>query len=361
MLGLLDRLARPVLFGLDPETAHEWALRGLALNLHPGAGRPDPILRQHLLGLDFASPVGLAAGFDKNARALPGLARLGFGSLEVGTVTPRPQPGNPPPRLWRQQEEQAIVNRLGFPGEGMAAVRARLDRVPAGVVLGVNLGANKDSTDRIGDYVAGIEVFADVAAYFALNVSSPNTPGLRTLQGAGAVDELLGRTVAARDAAAGRTGRRVPLLVKLAPDLEQADLEAVAAAVLGHGVDGAILTNTTLSRDGVRDPAFAAHPGGLSGPPLFRRATVLLARFRKLVGAKLPLIGVGGIDSGETAWQKIEAGANLVQLLTAFVFGGLAVAEGINRDLARRLRAEGASTLSAITGRRTDQWAAAGY
>jgi len=289
LLEALGEVGRRALFAVDPERAHELAIRGLAMNLLPSAPAPDPRLRRTLLGLSFPSPVGMAAGFDKNGLAAAQLARLGFGFVEIGTVTPLPQPGNSGARMWRQSAEGAIINRLGFPGDGFDAVHRNLAsvrrRMP-GAVLGVNIGANKDSPDRAADYASGIRRFAGLASYFALNVSSPNTPGLRDLQHAAALGDLLARAIAARNQAAPKT----PVLVKIAPDLDEGELAGIAGTILAAGVDGAIFSNTTLARDGVRDRSFAAEAGGLSGRPLFRRSTVMLARLRKLSGPGFPLI-----------------------------------------------------------------------
>ncbi len=249
MAGTLDRLARSVLFRFDPETAHRMAIRALSLGLVPGVDAPAPSLRRRLFDLDFPSPVGLAAGFDKNAEAVDGLLRLGFGFVEIGTVTPKPQPGNPKPRMFRLEADRAIINRLGFNNDGAAVIAARLQRRSGKGIVGVNIGANKDSPDRIADYVAGIEAFARLAGYLTINISSPNTPGLRDLQKADALGDLLQRAVAARDEATNG-GRATPILLKIAPDLDPGELERIAETARGAGIDGMILTNTTLSRRG---------------------------------------------------------------------------------------------------------------
>jgi len=355
MLAQLYELLRAPLFAIDPEIAHRLAIRALALPIPvSNVPAPDPRLGRKLMGLDFPNPVGLAGGFDKNAEAVDGLFRLGFGFVEVGTVTPRPQTGNPKPRLFRLRQDVALVNRLGFNNQGFAEVHRRLAARTAGGIVGVNIGANRDITDRIADYVAGISVFADVAGYFVVNVSSPNTVGLRDLQAREALRELLKRTLAARDAAP----RRVPLLVKLAPDLSDGELAGVAETAVEFGVDGVILSNTTTSRPEVTDLRFAGEKGGLSGRPLFRLSTIRLARFRKLVGAAMPLIGVGGVESGETAWAKFAAGADLVQLYTGLVYRGPGLPAAINRYLARRLAREGRATIAEIVGTRAAEWAA---
>jgi dihydroorotate dehydrogenase len=317
MSGVYD-LLRPLLFALDPERAHRLALRALQSGLMPKrAGAADPRLARKLLGLDFPNPLGIAAGFDKNGEAIDGLFGLGFGFVEVGTVTPLPQAGNPRPRLFRLTADQAIINRLGFNNDGHDAVYRRLAARKHSGIVGVNLGANRDSSDRAADYVAGVTRFADVADYLAINVSSPNTPGLRDLQERGALAALLARVTAARDTAS----RRVPLLLKIAPDLDDAALAAIAETALEAGIDGMIAANTTLAREGLRDP-HAREAGGLSGRPLFQRSTTMLAKLRRLVGKDLVLVGAGGVDSAEAASAKIGAGADLVQLYTGLIFKG---------------------------------------
>ena len=357
MPGPLDRLARSALFRFDPETAHRLAIKGLALGLVPAAARAGRPLRSRVFDLDFPSPVGLAAGFDKNGEAIDGLLRLGFGFVEIGTVTPSSQPGNPKPRMFRLERDHAIINRLGFNNDGIAPVRERMPQRRGHGIVGVNIGANRDSTDRIADYVAGIEAFADLASYLAINVSSPNTPGLRDLQQKEALIELLRRAIAARDEATN--GRRsTPILLKIAPDLDPVALESIAETALGNGIDGMIIANTTLSRDGLHSSRRSRESGGLSGRPLFRRSTVLLARMRKLVGPDLPLIGVGGVDSVETAWAKISAGANLVQIYTGMIYAGQGLADELNRGLALMIANHGLSSIAEAVGVETDRWAA---
>lgn len=356
MPGAFDRLARRVLFRFDPETAHRIAIRGLSLGFVPSAPKPDPSLGRRLLGLDFPTPVGLAAGFDKNAEAYPGLLRIGFGFVEIGTVTPRPQPGNPKPRMFRLEADAAIINRLGFNNDGAEAIRKRLIATPPTGIVGVNIGANRDSDDRIADYVAGIETFAALASYLAINISSPNTPGLRDLQEGEALAELLGRAVAARDEATNGE-RATPLLLKISPDLDEASLEAIVAAARSYGIDGMIVSNTTLSRNGLTPHPRAAEAGGLSGRPLFDRSTALLARVRQHAGRDFPLIGVGGIDSVEAAWEKLEAGADLIQVYTGMIYEGQGFAADLNAGLAERLKREGVASIGDIVGRKADQWA----
>lgn len=356
MAGALDRLARSVLFRFDPETAHRMAIRALSLGLVPRMEAPAASLRRRLFDLDFPSPVGLAAGFDKNAEAVDGLLRLGFGFVEIGTVTPKPQPGNPKPRMFRLEADRAIINRLGFNNDGAAAIAARLQRRSNKGIVGINIGANKDSPDRIADYVAGIDAFARLAGYLTINISSPNTPGLRDLQKADALADLLQRAVAARDEATNG-GRATPIFLKIAPDLDPSELERIAETAQSAGIDGMILTNTTLSRDGLHPDRHLKEGGGLSGPPLFLRSTVFLARMRKIVGPGFPLIGVGGIDSAETAWTKLAAGADLIQVYTGFIYEGQGIAAAINRGLAERLKRDGIASIAEVTGTATEHWA----
>jgi dihydroorotate dehydrogenase len=337
-MSLPFALANPLLQRLDAETAHHLTIR--ALSLLPVDARPadDAALAQRLFGLDFANPVGLAAGFDKNAEVPDAMLAQGFGFVEVGTVTPRPQPGNPRPRLFRLSADKAVINRFGFNNAGHTAMRARLARrCERGGILGVNLGANKDSADRAADYAAGIAAFSEFASYFTVNVSSPNTPGLRDLQGRAALDELLARVMEAR--AAAPVAR--PVLLKIAPDLDAHALDDIVAVARARCVDGMIVSNTTITRpDGLHDAARAGEAGGLSGRPLFALSTRVLAATYLRTEGTFPLIGVGGIDSGETALAKIRAGASLVQLYSALVFRGPALISEIKRALAAVLKRE---------------------
>jgi dihydroorotate dehydrogenase len=324
---LIYGLIRPALFALEPEAAHRAAIRVLALGLYRPAPAHDPRLNRRILGLDFPNPVGLAAGFDKNGEVPDAALALGFGFVEIGTVTPRPQGGNPRPRMFRAPADRAIVNRLGFNSEGHDAVHARLARRRRLGIVGVNLGANKESSDRIADYVTGARRFGDVADYLTVNISSPNTPGLRDLQEKDALRRLLGEVGAARGS--------VPVLVKIAPDLDDDALGGIVETVIASGIDGMIVSNTTLSRDGIADPQLAAEAGGVSGRPLFAPSTKMLARARRLAGDRLVLVGVGGIDSGVAARQKLAAGADLVQLYTGMVYEGPGLPARIVAELAR--------------------------
>lgn len=338
-----------VLRRVDPEAAHGLALRALKLGLGGAAAAPDdPILATRLCGLDLPNPVGLAAGFDKDAEVVGPLLRAGFGFVECGSVTPRPQPGNPRPRLFRLTEDRAVINRMGFNNRGLEAFAARLGaRRPAGVV-GANLGANKDSADRTADYVTGLKRLWGLADYFTVNVSSPNTPGLRALQSADALDELLGRLAEARAALKGRA----PILLKVAPDLDEAEIPTIVAACVRHGMDGLIVSNTTLDRPADLRSPHRDEAGGLSGAPLFEKATRVLGWFHAARAPGLALVGVGGIASGADAYAKIRAGACAVQLYSALVYAGPGLVGAIKRDLAARLRADGFASVEAAIGAR---------
>jgi dihydroorotate dehydrogenase len=359
--GLINSLGRSVLFKFDAETAHGLTIKALASGVVPACPpKVDPRLAQRFFDLDFANPLGMAAGFDKNGEVPDALLKLGFGFTEVGTVTPLAQPGNPKPRVFRAVADNGVVNRLGFNNEGHAALRSRLEaRRNRGGLVGVNVGANKDTTDRVADYVTGIERFADLASYFTVNISSPNTPGLRDLQARDALRELLAKVMRARDEQTDKLGRTVPVFLKIAPDVDDESLKDICEEVLAAKLDGLIVSNTTISRVGLHDRKVAAEAGGLSGRPLFRRSTIVLARARKLVGPDLPIIGVGGIDSGEAAWTKITAGANLLQLYTGLVYEGPTLVGRILTHLAEKLDEHGLENLSQAVGRNTDSWAEA--
>ncbi len=351
MSALLD-LALPVARLLDPETAHGLAIRALsALPTRP-APSDDARLAVEAFGMRFPNPVGLAAGFDKEAEVPDAMLGAGFGFVEVGTITPRPQPGNARPRNFRLTEDRGVINRYGFNSGGHAPAAARLaarkghGRPSAGIV-GVNVGANKDSVDRAADYVAGISAFAGLACYFTANVSSPNTPGLRDLQEEHALDDLLARVMEARD----RVAPQVPLLLKIAPDLALAHLDGVVQVARRRRIDGLIVSNTTIARPATLRSPFKAETGGLSGRPLFPLSTRMLAEVYVRAEGAFPLVGVGGIDSPETAIAKLEAGASLIQLYSALVYEGLGLVPRIKQGLLARLAGEGVA-LPALTGRR---------
>jgi dihydroorotate dehydrogenase len=346
----LHGLATRALRTLDPEDAHGWAIRGLKLGLGPIGGPDEPILATSLAGLSLPNPVGLAPGFDKDAEVFAPMLRAGFGFVECGTVTPEPQAGNPRPRLFRLSQDRAVINRMGFNNKGLEAFAARLARRGSAGALGVagaNIGANKDSADRIGDYVTGLSRLWGLASYFTINISSPNTPGLRALQTKAALEELLGRLRAAADSLP--PSGRVPMFLKVAPDLEAGEVETIVETCVAHGLSGIMVSNTTVSRPALRS-RFAAEAGGLSGAPLTGLSTRMLGEFAQAAGGRLALVGVGGISSGADAYAKIRAGACAVQLYSALVFEGPGLAGRIKRDLALRLRADGFASIGAAVG-----------
>ncbi|OWV77533.1 dihydroorotate dehydrogenase 2 [Rhizobium sp. N122] len=359
MIDPFKRLARKGLFLFDPETAHGMSIAALKSGLVPACQiTPDPRLRQTVAGLTFENPLGMAAGYDKNAEVPEALLKLGFGFTEIGTVTPKPQSGNPRPRIFRLVEDEAVINRLGFNNEGHEAAFGRLTALSGKGIVGVNIGANKDSDDRIADYVAGIRRFHSVARYFTANISSPNTPGLRDLQARESLAALLSSVLAARDEMAVTSGRTVPVFLKIAPDLTEEGMDDIAAEALSHALDGLIVSNTTLSRDGLKDQRQAKEAGGLSGVPLFEKSTAVLARMRKRVGPALPIIGVGGVSSAETALEKIKAGADLVQLYSCMVYEGPGLPGDIVRGLSKLMDREKAGTIGELRDSRLDYWAA---
>ncbi|MGU3537198.1 quinone-dependent dihydroorotate dehydrogenase [Methylobacterium sp. A54F] len=349
MIGALFPLVRPVLHGLDAEAAHNLTLRALALApaLRPPAD--DPRLAVEVIGRRFPNPVGLAAGFDKGATVPDALLGLGFGFVEVGGVVPRPQPGNPKPRVFRLTRDRGVINRFGLNSEGLDVVAARLDarRGRPGLV-GVNIGANKETADRLADYAACTRRLAPACAFVTVNVSSPNTPGLRDLQGEAFLDELLARVVDARDAVSPETA----ILLKIAPDIGLDALDAICGTALARGVQALVVSNTTIARpETLAERELARETGGLSGRPLFGPSTRLLAETFLRVGDRLPLVGVGGIDSTEAAWTKIRAGASLLQLYSALVYQGPGLIGAIKAGLLARLRAEGIGRLADAVGR----------
>jgi dihydroorotate dehydrogenase len=345
-MTFLHTLATRALHGLDPEDAHGLAIRALEAGLGPRAGRDDPILATELAGLALPNPVGLAPGFDKNAQVFGPMLRAGFGFVECGTVTPLPQTGNPRPRLFRLTEDQAVINRMGFNNEGLEAFAGRLARRGPGVV-GANIGANKDSADRIADYVTGLRRLWGLASYFTINISSPNTPGLRALQTRAALEELLGRLAEARDGlpAAGR----VPMFLKVAPDLEAGEVEAIVETVVANGLAGIIVSNTTITRPALQS-RLREEAGGLSGAPLKALSTEKLREFAQAAAGRLVLVGAGGVASGADAYAKIRAGASAVQLYSAMVYEGPGLVARIKRELAGVLRAEGFTHLKDAVG-----------
>ena len=358
MLTGLYSVARAGLFAMAPEDAHEVTLRALENGLYLRDLRPDPpSIAITAAGLRFPNPIAIAAGYDKDARVPGAVIALGCGFAEVGTLTPRPQEGNPRPRVFRLKSDHALINRLGFNNGGHEAALARLTaRRPDGI-LAVNVGANKDSEDRTGDYVRGLDTFYDVASFFTINISSPNTPGLRDLQAPAALDDLLGRVMAARQLQIDRAKPSRPICVKISPDIAEADIGPITERLMAHGVDLIAVSNTTLARAGTTDPA-RSEPGGLSGRPLFERSTIMLARIFEATGGRIPLIGIGGIDSPDRALMKIEAGATLIQLYTGLVYEGPSLIGRIKEGLAAAVVVRGVAKLQDLVGTRAQEWAA---
>jgi len=351
VIRAFDAVSLPLLRWFDPEDAHRLAIQGLRL-LPPIRARPDdPKLAVRAFGLNFPNPIGMAAGFDKSAEAPDALLRLGFGFVEIGSVTPKPQAGNPRPRLFRLERDAAVINRMGFNNDGADAVLRRLAaRAHLGGIVGVNVGANKDSADRVADYVRLIETFAPVASYFTVNVSSPNTPGLRNLQQAAALDDLLAKVIEARERVRQNAGD-TPVLLKIAPDLSLAELDDVVHIARSRRIDGMIVGNTTLARPStLREQARASEQGGLSGRPLFRLSTRMVAETYVRAERAFPLVGVGGIDTGGAALTKIRAGASLIQLYSSLIYKGLGLVDDIKNDLASTLLRTGRDSLSEIVG-----------
>ena len=363
MIGLFERLARPFLHALDPEDAHRLALKMLRLAPLPAAVRDDRRLAMRAFGLNFPNPVGIGAGFDKNGEVPDALLRIGFGFIELGTVTPKPQPGNLRPRLFRLDADQGVINRLGFNSQGSDIVLKRLAARAApsfsspasgggqgGGIVGINLGANKDSPDRIADYVTLIERFASVASFVTVNISSPNTPGLRSMQQAAVLDDLLARVIDARERVAPRAGP-TPVLLKIAPDLSLADLDDIVGIARSRRVDGMIVGNTTVTRpSSLREADKAKESGGLSGRPLLPLSNRMLAETYVRVEGVFPLIGAGGIDSGPTAMAKIRAGACLIQVYSGLVFRGLGLIADIKAALLAALDRDRQDNLKELIG-----------
>jgi dihydroorotate dehydrogenase len=359
MSDLFSAIGRKGLFLLDPEVAHGLSIKALKSGFIPTCHVPrDSRLQQEIAGIIFPNPIGMAAGFDKNAEVPAELLKLGFGFTEIGTVTPKAQAGNSKPRLFRLVDDSGVINRLGFNNNGHDAAFSRLKQANVKGIIGVNIGANKDSTDRIADYVEGIATFYDVATYFTANISSPNTPGLRDLQARDSLSMLLAAILAKRDSLAEKTARYVPVFLKIAPDLTEEGLDDVAEEVLLHKLDGLIVSNTTLSRDGLKSKVHTGEMGGLSGTPLFDLSTTVLAKMRKRVGKDLPIIGVGGISSAQTAMEKIRAGADLVQFYSNMVYQGPLMPSRIVKGLSTILDKERVGSISEMRDSSLDHWAA---
>lgn len=336
-------VAARALHAFDPEDAHGLAIKGLKAGLGPrDVGPDDPILSIQLAGLSLPNCIGLAAGFDKNAEVPDAMLAAGFGFVEAGTVTPLAQAGNPRPRLFRLTQDRAVINRMGFNNEGLEPFARRLSaRKGRGGVVGANIGANKDATDRIQDYVTGLTRLWGLSDYFTANISSPNTPGLRALQTKAALEELLGRLAETRASLKAQSGQDYPIFLKVAPDLEDGEVEAIVGTVVAAGLDAIIVSNTTIARPETLKSPFAGESGGLSGAPLLTASTDVLKRFHAAAGGRVALIGAGGVASGADAYAKIRAGAQAVQLYSALVYGGPGLVVRIKRELAARLRADG--------------------
>jgi len=350
-------LIRPMLFALPPEDAHKLTLKSLERGLHPKPVMKDPdCLGVDAFGLHFSNPIAIAAGFDKDARVADAVIAMGCGFAEVGTTTPKPQPGNPSPRIFRLVEDNGLINRLGFNNAGHHAAIENLSRRQRTEPLCINIGANKDSDDRVKDYITGLNTFYDLASLFMINISSPNTPGLRDLQAPDTLDALVSSLMEARHALTMSGKPSKPLVVKLAPDLTEDDLSPIVERLAKLSVDGIAISNTTLSRDGLTS-SHAREAGGLSGRPVFHRATVMLARVHQLTHGKIPLIGIGGIDSGATALAKIEAGATLLELYTGLIYRGPGLITEIKNHIAKSCRSRGAQSVSQLVGQGSETWA----
>ena len=364
MIPALADFALPFLRTLDPEKAHELTLRALESGLYPRqSGADDPRLAQTIWGLTFPNPIGIAAGFDKDARVPMEILSSGFGFAEIGTVTPRPQRGNPRPRVFRLPGDNGMINRLGFNSEGHAAVMPRLKRLQSIThrgVVGVNIGANKDSADRDADFVAGLEAFAPVADYLTVNISSPNTPGLRDFHMEEELDRLLGKLMEKRDALQKAGADTCPVTVKLSPDIADDEVAPICDMLARHGVDGIIVSNTTLDRRNLTSTAYASEQGGLSGAPLYERSTRLLAKVYVHTRGAIPLIGVGGITSGATALGKIEAGASLIQIYTGLVYAGPGLIGRIKSAFLAGTERAGVQSVKDLIGSKAREWSERG-
>ena len=354
-LPLVQNLTRDALLSLPPERAHRTTILALSLGAVPEPAEPDaPELKTGFAGLDFVNPLGIGAGFDKNGEVVRALSRLGFGAVEIGTVTPVPQSGNARPRLIRLKHEDAVINRMGFNNDGHERVLKRISGLRCKATLGVNIGANKESGDFVADFVLGVKRFADAADYLAVNISSPNTPGLRNLQAGEALKRLLGEVLAER----ARAKTHVPVFLKLSPDLSEAEMDEIAAVIAATDLDGIVATNTTVTRGAVAGHDQAEEPGGLSGKPIFDMTTRCLAQMRLRLGKDMPIIGVGGVHSAESAIAKFEAGADAVQLYTAMVFGGLGLLDDIKAGLVAEVKIRGCGTVAGLRDSRVEDWAA---
>lgn len=350
----LRGLTRDMLLAMDPEIAHQATIAALRLGAAPTPESPDaPELATSVAGLDLGNPVGIAAGFDKNAEVPNALSKLGFGMVEIGTLTPQPQTGNDKPRLYRLPEAQGVINRMGFNNIGHDRALERLADLRCRATIGINIGANKGSPNLVADYVLGVKRFAPYANYLTVNISSPNTPGLRDMQTGEALKRLLGEVLAERS----RAAIRVPIFLKIAPDLEEKAMDEIARVIATTDLDGLIVSNSTLSREGVAGYEHATERGGLSGKPLFNLSTRRLAQMRQRLGNAFPLIGVGGIHSAQSAIAKFDAGANAVQLYSALVFSGLDLLDELKLGLVSEVRRQKLTTVAGLTNRAVTDWA----
>lgn len=356
-MNFFHTFMRPIIFQFAPEFGHSMAIAALKTGLGIGQQISDKRLAVKVAGLEFPNFLGLAAGFDKNAEIPDAILRLGFGFTEVGTITPKPQAGNPKPRLFRLVEDEAVINRMGFNNQGHDSAYHRLNARKRQGIVGVNIGANKDSADRINDYSLGIKQFYDVADYFVVNISSPNTPGLRNLQAKDSLKELLSAISEARAAEKAKANSLVPVFLKIAPDLSETGLDDIADQILASDLDGVIVSNTTLSRTGLQNTSFVNEAGGLSGKPLFERSTIVLAKMRERLGKNMPIIGVGGVRDCETAIEKIKAGADLVQLYSALVYEGTTLASDILKATVKTMQKDGINSILDYRDQTTKEWA----
>lgn len=357
-MSIISSIARAAMFSLDPEKAHAASILALKSGLIYSKKFADPVLKQTVAGIDFANPLGLAAGYDKDGQVPLATLKLGFSFTEIGTLTPKPQAGNPKPRLFRLKSEQAVINRMGFNNGGYQAAFLRLSRIKGhSGIIGVNIGANKDSEDRVDDYVQGINKFYLLASYFTINISSPNTVGLRNLQSAEQLDSLLSKVLAERDKLKAKTMVYRPIFLKIAPDLQDHELDDIAAIILNSSLDGLIISNTTISRDNLTQDKYKNMAGGLSGVPVFEASTRVLAKMRLRLGVDIPIIACGGINSPLTALTKIKAGADLLQLYTGLIYGGPWLPNKILKGLAALVRAEGAFQIRKLRDSEVERWA----
>ncbi|MBA5724094.1 quinone-dependent dihydroorotate dehydrogenase [Candidatus Liberibacter sp.] len=358
MKSLFKKIAHQGLSLLNPEAAHRLSIRALQSGLFSAfPAHKDTRLNVKIAGINFSNPLGMAAGYDKNAEVPVELLKLGFGFVEIGTLTPKPQEGNPRPRIFRLIEDQAIINHLGFNNAGHCAAFSRLSTIKKTAPIGINIGANKDSKDFVSDYVSGIHRFFTLASYFCINISSPNTPSLRNLQMKENLGRLLSHVLQAREEERIETGKFVPIFLKISPDLLEQELDDIASEILSHKIEGLTISNTTLSREGLKNQIEHKKNGGLSGSPLFLKSTAILAKMRQRVGPNIAIIGLGGISSTEDVLEKIMAGANIVQLYTAMIYDGISLPKRILKGLSDFLDKEKKSSLEEIRGIRTEYWA----